>query len=78
MYFIIIIDFFSIFSVDIADEEPHFVGYSAINHYYYYYYYYYYLHVPLKVVLFVCLIFLLIPILQGFPWSFHLVTQVQE
>ena len=24
--------FFSIYSVDIVDEEPHFVGYSAINH----------------------------------------------
>ena len=29
-------------SVDIVDEEPHFVGYSEINHCYYYYYYYYY------------------------------------
>ena len=28
-------------NVNIVDEEPHFVGYSAINHYYYYYYYYY-------------------------------------
>ena len=28
-------------SVEILDEEPHFVRYSAINHYYYYYYYYY-------------------------------------
>ena len=27
-------------NVNIVDEEPHFVGYSAINHYYYYYYYY--------------------------------------
>ena len=26
-------------NVNIVDEEPHFVGYSAINHYYYYYYY---------------------------------------
>ena len=25
-----------IYSVDIVDEEPHFVGYSTINHYYYY------------------------------------------
>ena len=30
-----------IYSVDIASEESHFVGYSAINHYYYHYYYYY-------------------------------------
>ena len=31
-----------IYSVDIVDEEPHFVGYSAISHYHYYYHYYYY------------------------------------
>ena len=48
-----------IYSVDIADEEPHFVRYSAINHhhhrhhhhhhyYCYYYYYYYYLQVYIK------------------------------
>ena len=29
-----------IYSLDIVDEEPLFVGYSAINHYYFYYYYY--------------------------------------
>ena len=40
-----------IYSVDIADEEPHFVRYSAINHHhhhYYYYYYYYYLQIYIK------------------------------
>ena len=31
-----------IYSVDNVNEEPDFVGYSAINLYYYYYYYYYY------------------------------------
>ena len=38
-----------IYSVDIVDEEPHFVGYSAINHYYYYYYYYYYFYCSYEV-----------------------------
>ena len=46
IYFIIFLE--QIYSVDIVDEEPHFVGYSAINHHhhhYQYYYYYYYVQV---------------------------------
>ena len=52
MYILYVLSFFFFFffysvdivddNVNIVDEEPHFVGYSAINHYYYYYYYYYY------------------------------------
>ena len=38
--FILLLLFFSIYIVDIVNEEPHFVGYSAINHYYHYYYYF--------------------------------------
>ena len=48
-FFFLIFLYFNIFifysvdivddNVNIVDEEPHFVGYSAINHYYYYYYY---------------------------------------
>ena len=37
LYFLFICIFFFflelIYSVDIADEEPHFVGYSVVNHY---------------------------------------------
>ena len=47
IYFIIFLE--QIYSVDIVDEEPHFVGYSAINHHhhhhYQHYYYYYYVQV---------------------------------
>ena len=52
MYILYVLSFFFFFffffcvdivddNVNIVDEEPHSVGYSAINHYYYYYYYYY-------------------------------------
>ena len=42
-YFLYIFLFLELtYSVDIVDEEPHFVGYAAINNNNYYFYYYYF------------------------------------